>query len=364
MPKRMVFDRWLVLLALTLVTGGLLMVGSASSYIAMQHSGNPSSFLVRHLIYVFLGLGLFITLLSVRYRSLESRPLVWTMLLVCLASLIVVLTMPRIGGALVNRVTDGSPADKAGLETEDVITGINGEVITRSAQLQQKIAQLRPGDQVDLEVYRDRRPIMIAVRLGEAPILRQPEPEAPVVAESRTSDRLGLEIQELTPTLAAELGFEDASGVVVANVRRFGPAFRRQIQPGLKVLEINQVPVKDMDDVRVVDVPIDPYLCHLRGVALFVESIVGFEPDIKVRDGMLDVHERGWNLWSVFLGRSHLGLFGCRLVAGTGCGNQCNDEQHNGRKSQGEGACHGTELDELELYELPRPATGASLSTI
>ena len=159
--------------------------------------------------------------------------------------------LPRVGGALVNEVTGGSPAEKAGLRPQDVITELDGRQITRSGELQQQIAQAKPGDEVRLEVYRNGAPREITVRLGEAPITRREVPEAPTVAAVNSSEQLGLEIRELTPEIAKELGYEEAGGVVIADITPYGPAFRRSIRtPGLKVIQINDREIKDMDDVH------------------------------------------------------------------------------------------------------------------
>lgn len=159
--------------------------------------------------------------------------------------------LPRVGGALVNEVTDGSPAEDAGLRPQDVITALDGKFITRSGELQQKIAQRKPGDEVLLEVYRNGNPREITVKLGEAPITRRAAPPARTVASVSSSEQLGLEIRELTPEIARELGYEEADGVVIADVTPFGPAYRRGIRgPGMKVIQINNREIRDMDDVR------------------------------------------------------------------------------------------------------------------
>ncbi len=159
--------------------------------------------------------------------------------------------LPRVGGALVSEVTAGSPAADAGLRVEDVITAVDGETITRSAELQQEIAQRRPGDEVDLEIYRNGQRRAVAVRLGEAPILRRDQPTERVVDAADTSDQLGLEIREMTPELARQYGYDESDGVMIANVTPYSPAWRRGIQqPGYRVLEINNREIDDMRDVR------------------------------------------------------------------------------------------------------------------
>ena len=43
MARRVIFDPWLILTTVLLVGGGLLMVGSASNYVALEFGKNPSA---------------------------------------------------------------------------------------------------------------------------------------------------------------------------------------------------------------------------------------------------------------------------------------------------------------------------------
>ncbi len=99
MPRRMVFDGWLFFTAGVLVTAGILMVGSASYYVAMSQDLNPYHYLVRHIIHVLVGVAAFVGMLYVPYNRLADRRLVTTVVLGTLAALLVVLAMPATGGA-------------------------------------------------------------------------------------------------------------------------------------------------------------------------------------------------------------------------------------------------------------------------
>lgn len=158
--------------------------------------------------------------------------------------------LPRIGGALIQNITDGSPADGAGIEVEDVITAVDGQPIMRSSQLQQVIARKRPGDRVTLEIYRDREARTVDVRLGEAPIN-----DAPVVAAveeepaEATEDRLGINVRALTEELNRELQYEDAEGVIIWEVEQYSPAQRRGLLRGQRIARIDGEPIETVEDV-------------------------------------------------------------------------------------------------------------------
>ena len=57
-------------------------------------------------------------------------------------------------GAAVQSVTEGAPAQKAGLQTNDVITAVNGQAITNSNDLVEFVGICEPGDEMTLTVYR------------------------------------------------------------------------------------------------------------------------------------------------------------------------------------------------------------------
>ena len=70
-------------------------------------------------------------------------------------------------GARVVSVTEGSPAEEAGLQENDIITAVDGEEIATSTELVTVVTGKTPGDEVVLSVYRDRRTLEIRVVVGE-----------------------------------------------------------------------------------------------------------------------------------------------------------------------------------------------------
>jgi serine protease Do len=154
--------------------------------------------------------------------------------------------LPRVAGVVVQSFTGtDSPARAAGLEQGDVIVAINGQPVDRSNELQRRIASLRPGEEVDVEVirYGDRK--RFRVRLAEAPapaVAAAPQPEEVPTSEGR----LGIRVAPLTAERAQRYGFAQPGGVVVEEASRFGPAGRRGIQPGLKIVRVDREEVSDV----------------------------------------------------------------------------------------------------------------------
>ena len=98
MPRRMVVDRWLFITSGVLVLSGLVMVGSASHYVAMSQGLHPYHYLLRHVIHLIIGAGFLAAALSVPYDRLSRRKLAIGLVVASLVALIVVLAMPASGG--------------------------------------------------------------------------------------------------------------------------------------------------------------------------------------------------------------------------------------------------------------------------
>ena len=72
-------------------------------------------------------------------------------------------------GALVVAVNEGSAAAQAGLQRGDIITGFDDTPIRSFSDLVGQVTARQPGDEVTLEVVRDREPLELQVTLGTAP---------------------------------------------------------------------------------------------------------------------------------------------------------------------------------------------------
>ncbi len=153
--------------------------------------------------------------------------------------------LDRPEGALVSSVEKGGPADKAGLQTGDVIRKVDGRVIESSGDLPAIVAMATPGDKMALEIWRKGEAQQIDARLGNA------KDSAQQVAKSDShanQGRLGLALRPLQPNERAATGVD--SGLVVEAVA--GAAERAGIAPGDVVLAVNGTAVKDVAQVRAI----------------------------------------------------------------------------------------------------------------
>ncbi len=155
--------------------------------------------------------------------------------------------LPNVSGVLVQDVREDGPAEGR-LHKEDVIVALDGEPVGYVAELQAKIAEHHPGDQVELTVYRNKRPTDVTVRLDEAPINERPAAVAERTALAE--ERLGIKVEPLTSGLANELDFPEPGGVVITEVQRTSPAARRGVARGLKLVQVNDTMIDSPEDVR------------------------------------------------------------------------------------------------------------------
>ena len=72
-------------------------------------------------------------------------------------------------GVLVAGVLRNGPADEAGLRPGDVITHINGETVSDSAQVLNRIAWIRPGEQVEITVNRENETLTLKATVAQRP---------------------------------------------------------------------------------------------------------------------------------------------------------------------------------------------------
>lgn len=144
-------------------------------------------------------------------------------------------------GALVQTVEVGSPADKAGIQVEDVIVEINRKKISNQVQLRDVIAAVKPGTQIPITVIRDKQKKMLKVTLQEDPKLAV----ASGPASQEATDKLGFSAAAVTPELVDNYKLDPKSaGIVVTSVTPGSSAMKAGLQPGLVIVKANNKAVK------------------------------------------------------------------------------------------------------------------------
>lgn len=143
-------------------------------------------------------------------------------------------------GALVSEVVKDSPADKGGLKSGDVILKINGKLVENVGSLRTAIALMKPNDKVTLTIIRNKQPMDIVATIGT-----HPENE---VAANDMQSKLGMLLQDLTPDVAQQLGYETDRGVLIKYVDPNSPAQDAGLRRGQLILSVNQRPVTSTEE--------------------------------------------------------------------------------------------------------------------
>jgi serine protease Do len=154
--------------------------------------------------------------------------------------------LDRPAGALVANVEKGSAAEKAGLQTGDVIRSINGQPIVASGDLSAAVSASMPGQKATLDVWRKGKPVTITATLGNA---SDKVAKADKEAKPEGGGKLGLAVRPLQPQERKEAGVPNG-GLVVEDVS--GPAAAAGVEPGDVILSVNGQPVSSVEQMRAI----------------------------------------------------------------------------------------------------------------
>jgi Do/DeqQ family serine protease len=134
------------------------------------------------------------------------------------------LGLPNATGALVSQIVDGSPAQKAGIHVNDVITSVNGQQVKSNSELRNSIGLLRVGDKVEIGVLRDGKPLKVTAIIADTTATTQTTPvesihkafEGATLADAPDSG--GALVKSVEPgSAAAQSGLRNNDVIVGAN---------------------------------------------------------------------------------------------------------------------------------------------------
>jgi serine protease Do len=160
-------------------------------------------------------------------------------------------------GALVQDITAGSPADRAGVRPYDVITSLDDRVIANDDQLIREIASRAPGSAARLRLSRDGHDQTLVVKLSERPARERAEKaDSPVGPPERSKIDpdallLGLTVRDIDRQTADRLELpRQMRGVLITRVEAMSSSFDGGIERGTVLLEINRQRIESLADYR------------------------------------------------------------------------------------------------------------------
>jgi serine protease Do len=176
-------------------------------------------------------------------------------------------------GVVLGKIVPDSPAAKAGLKENDVVTEINGQRVEGAAQFRRMIHEIPAGRSIQLTVWRDGRTQTISATLGKSEerrhamkmvtpspgafAFRMPEmPDIPSMEWNGNmlfgggQPRLGIDAEDLSGQLGAFFGAPDGEGILVRDVNSGSPAEKAGVKAGDVITSLNGERIHTVGELR------------------------------------------------------------------------------------------------------------------
>ena len=144
---------------------------------------------------------------------------------------------------LVQDLVDDSPAARAGLRSGDIILALDGKSVESVAQFRGDVAHRKPGEKVELRVWRDGKEETLSV------VLEASEQDTRASNEATKRKEFGLQLRDLDAEESKRLGLASTKGALIVSVRPGSPAARAGLRPGDVVEDVNGEPVDSARDL-------------------------------------------------------------------------------------------------------------------
>lgn len=147
-------------------------------------------------------------------------------------------------GVLITNVSGDSPAEEAGLQPEDIILKFNGRAVETGSEFRRRVAEMSPGTEITLTIFRDGDEMDVNVTLGE-----HPTDDLAVADQETIRDVIGFSVTELTRELAERLRIRpDVEGVVIEEVDGNSAAAENGLRQGDVIISLNRMPVTSVSE--------------------------------------------------------------------------------------------------------------------
>src|ERR1700674_2928658 len=176
-------------------------------------------------------------------------------------------------GVVLGKIVPDSPAAKAGLKENDVVTEINGQRVQGAAQFRRMIHETPAGRSIQLTVWRDGRSQTVSATLGTSEERRQAMkmvaptpgafafrmPEIPDIPSMEWNGnmlfgggqpRLGIDAEDLSGQLGAFFGAPDGEGILVRDVTSGSPAEKAGVKAGDVIISFNGDRIRSAGELR------------------------------------------------------------------------------------------------------------------
>ncbi|KJF42346.1 Do family serine endopeptidase [Draconibacterium sediminis] len=149
------------------------------------------------------------------------------------------LNLDKVEGVYIGGVVENGAANEAGIKEEDVIISVDGDKVKTAAELQEKVSQYRPGDNVDIVVIRDNEKKQFTVTL------RNKHGDTEIVRDNITV--LGAEFETVSNSVKQDLGINN--GIMITNLNK-GKLKDAGLEKGFIITSVNKKPIYEVSDFK------------------------------------------------------------------------------------------------------------------
>ncbi len=161
-------------------------------------------------------------------------------------------------GATVNNVVPGGPAERYGLQVDDIILRIGDTPVRNSVEATRAIAALRPGDVAKIIYEREEKTYALDVSIGERPEKAEvdranaisqglPPPPPKAAPHAKVNIDTGLHLLDLSAEFRTAIGMRsDQVGVYVEAVEPGSDAEAAGFKMGMVLLEADSQPIAEV----------------------------------------------------------------------------------------------------------------------
>jgi serine protease Do len=176
-------------------------------------------------------------------------------------------------GVVLGKIVPDSPAAKAGLKENDVVTEINGQRVEGAAQFRRMIHEIPAGRSIQLTVWRDGRSQTVTAILGKSEERRHAMrmmspapgafafamPEMPQIPSMEWNGnmlfgggqpRLGIDAEDISGQLGTFFGAPEGEGILVRDVNPGSPAEKAGVKAGDVITSVNGERIRTVGELR------------------------------------------------------------------------------------------------------------------
>ena len=149
------------------------------------------------------------------------------------------LNLDKVEGVYIGGVVENGAANEAGIKEKDVIISVDGDKVKTAAELQEKVSQYRPGDNVNIVVIRDNEKKQFTVTL------RNKHGDTEIVRDNVTV--LGAEFEAVSNSVKEDLGIRN--GIMITNLEK-GKLKDAGLKKGFIITSVNKKAIYEASDFK------------------------------------------------------------------------------------------------------------------